>query len=84
MSAHTPEVGEKQWVERDKKKRVIVNNGQLRFRPPPQVEHASCLDQFLPECWDWIYKDRVDNLAHDMVSNVTNADFCGLQNMQNS
>ena len=28
-------------------KKVSENNGQLRFRPPPQVEHASCLDQYV-------------------------------------
>ena len=33
------------WVKcRRRKIKKSVKNGQLRFRPPPQVEHASCLD----------------------------------------
>ena len=31
--------------ERKKRENMSENNGQLRFCPPPQVEHASCLDQ---------------------------------------
>ena len=37
-----PEVGEK---KAQKKKIVGENNGQLHFRPPPRVSHASRLDQ---------------------------------------
>ena len=37
------------WVKsrrcRQKKKKVVENNGQLCFRASPQVEHASRLDQ---------------------------------------
>ena len=33
-------------VGREKKKKVSENIGQLRFVPPPWVEHASRLDQF--------------------------------------
>ena len=41
-----PEVGEKQKAyKKKKKKKVGENNGQLRFRPPPRVAHASRLDQ---------------------------------------
>ena len=37
------------WVKsrrcQQKKKKVVENNDQLCFRAPPQVEHASRLDQ---------------------------------------
>ena len=33
--------------EREMKKKNSENNGQLCFDPPPQVEHASRLDQLL-------------------------------------
>ena len=42
-------MGEKQKSEKKKKKKkekkVGENNGQVRFRPPPWVAHASHLDQ---------------------------------------
>ena len=37
-----PEVGEKQKTKKEKESMC-----QLRFRPPPQVKHASRLDQFI-------------------------------------
>ena len=41
------EVGEKQKAQKKKKKKNKVgeNNGQLRFRSPPNVAHASRLDE---------------------------------------
>ena len=38
-----PVVGEKQ--KKRKKKKIGENNGELRFRPPPRLAHASRLDQ---------------------------------------
>ena len=40
-------MGEKQKAQKKKKKKKKVgeNNGQLRFRPPPRMAHATRLDQ---------------------------------------
>ena len=35
-----------------KNKKVSENNGQLRFRPSPRMEHASRLDQKISEIGD--------------------------------
>ena len=37
--------GQNEVLRGSASKNVSENNGQLRFRPPPQVEHASRLDQ---------------------------------------
>ena len=37
--------GGEEEEEEKRKKKVGENNGQLRFRPPPRVAHASHLDQ---------------------------------------
>ena len=42
------------WTKR--KKKVGENNGQLRFRPPPRVAHASRLDQFLTNIFVFLGK----------------------------
>ena len=39
-SATTGDASKHAWT-----KKVSENNGQLCFRPPPRVAHASCLDQ---------------------------------------
>ena len=31
--------------EEERETKASVNNGQLHLQPPPQVAHASCLDQ---------------------------------------
>ena len=52
------EGGEKEEEKRKKKKKKKVgeNNGQLCFRPPPRVAHASRLDQFLTNIFVFLGK----------------------------
>ena len=40
------------WPCRKKAQKVGENNGQLSFRPPPRVAHASRLGQ-TPGTWGW-------------------------------
>ena len=47
----------KQCMEKKKKarkKKVCVNNCQLRLQPPSQLVHASLLDQFSGKIFVWV------------------------------
>ena len=41
---------EERKKEKEEKKKVGENNGQLRFLPPPRVAHVGHLDQKPGEC----------------------------------